>query len=189
MKPIYVLLIVVGMLLGGSICHNYYVKIVPDVQRDTTYIYEKVPYSRLDLGKMAVKLSVPECSVPNMVYIREDATTIIYRDSVRYVTLPREYYYTSVKDVEIWYSGVDPQIDSVNVFGVSKVITHTINNVSKNKIGIGIEASYYGRLSCPVYFEYERVFKPWLSCYFRVGHDIISRGNGAVAGMKMNIGF
>ena len=83
---IYLICLVVGILLGAGVCHNYHVKTVPDIQKDTTYIYEKVPYSRLDLGKMSVPITVPKVDVPKMVFIREDSTTIIYRDSVRYVT-------------------------------------------------------------------------------------------------------
>ena len=156
---------------------------------DTTYVYKMVPYSKIDLEANRQRLEVPNINVPRMVMVPEDSVTVVYKDSIKYVALPRQFYYTSTDDVEIWYSGVDPQIDSVNVFSRSSVITHTIKNVPKNRVGVGVEASYYGSLCCPIYFEYEHDFKPWLSCYLRLGHDMISRSHGAVAGMKMKIGF
>ena len=195
MKPIYtyVLLIVVGILLGAGVCHNYYVKIAPDVQRDTTYIYEKVPYSKLDLGKMAVQLSVPEVDIPKMVLIREDSTRIIYHDSIRYVTLPREYYYTSVKDVEIWYSGIDSTIDSLNVVvknaTISKTETVTQSVKHRNSLTLGIETNYCSTLSIPIYLEYERMLQRNIGINAGLFYDLQLRQYGIAVGLNVQIGW
>lgn len=195
MKPIYtyVLLIVVGILLGAGVCRNYYIKIAPDVQRDTTYIYEKVPYSKLELGKMAVQLSVPEVDIPKMVLIREDSTRIIYHDSIRYVTLPREYYYTSVKDVEIWYSGIDSTIDSLNVVAKNVVISKTETSTQTirhtNRLRLGIEANYCSTLSTPIYLEYERMLQRNIGINAKFFYDMNTRLYGVGAGVNVQIGW
>lgn len=159
------------------------------VQNDTIVRYDTTRHSRLELTKNTYKLDIPKIGRKKLVYIPSDSTTIIYRDSIRYVTLPREYYYTSVKDVEIWYSGVDPQIDSVNVFGISKVITHTINNVSKNKIGIGIEASYIGSASIPIYLEYSYLLQRNVEFSAMLLYDLPSQKMGFGLGAKVSFGW
>ena len=189
----YILLLailVMGMLIGMWISRAYYVNREMDEQRDTTYIYEKVPYSRLDLGKMAVQLSVPEVSVPDMVFIREDSTTIIYKDSVRYVTLPRQYYFTSTEDVEIWHSGVDSTIDSLNVFRKTTNVTEVYKPKEKrHSIGIGMETTYSTVLSTPLYLEYEYMPKSWLSVYGQVSYDLPNKMHAVGVGLKLQIGW
>lgn len=160
------------------------------VQRDTTYIYEKVPYSRLDLGKMSVQITVPEVDVPKMVFIREDSTTIIYRDSVRYVTLPREYYYTSTNDVEIWHSGIDSTIDSLNIVRKSANITNTYKpKEKKNRLAFGIECGWCQTFSVPLYLQYERKVHRNVIVYGGVFRDVVREENGVRFGANVNIGL
>lgn len=192
MKPIYtyVLLIVVGILLGSGVCRNYYVKIAPDVKRDTTYIYEKVPYSRLDLGKMSVQLSIPEVNVPNIVFMQIDSTTIIYKDSVRYVVLPRQYYFTSTEDVEIWHSGIDSTIDSLNVVRKAANITNTYKpKEKKNYLAIGVEAGWCVKPYTPIYLEYSRMLHKNIVFNAGVFRDLVREENGMRVGIKAQIGW
>ena len=192
MKPIYtyVLLIVVGILLGIGVCRNYYVKIAPDVKRDTTYIYEKVPYSRLDLGKMSVQLSIPEVNVPNIVFMQIDSTTIIYKDSVRYVVLPRQYYFTSTEDVEIWHSGIDSTIDSLNVVRKAANITNTYKpKEKKNYLAVGMDVSWCVKPSIPIYLEYTRMLHRNVALRAGVFHDLAIQETGFRVGVNANIGW
>ena len=187
---IYLICLVVGILLGAGVCHNYHVKTVPDIQKDTTYIYEKVPYSRLDLGKMSVQITVPEIDVPKMVFIREDSTTIIYRDSVRYVTLPRDYYYTSTNDVEIWHSGIDSTIDSLNVVRKSANITNVYKpKEKKNRLAFGIEGGWCQTFSAPVYLEYSRKLHRNVELNAGVFRDLVIQETGFRVGVNANIGW
>lgn len=158
------------------------------MQRDTTYIYEKVPYSRLDLGKMSVQLSIPEVNVPNMVFMRIDSTTIIYKDSVRYVVLPRQYYFTSTEDVEIWHSGIDSTIDSLNVVRKTANITNTYKpKEKKNFVAIGMEANYLDRLYTPIYFQYSRMLHKNVEIYGKIGYDLPSELWGVVMGVRAKV--
>lgn len=187
---IYLICLVVGILLGAGVCHNYHVKTVPDIQKDTTYIYEKVPYSRLDLEKMSVQITVPEVDVPKMVFIREDSTTIIYRDSVRYVTLPREYYYTSTNDVEIWHSGIDSTIDSLNIVRKSANVTNVYKpKDKKNSLSLGIETCYSDRLSTPIYLEYGRMLHKNVGVFGKIEYDLPSGQYGVGIGLELQIGW
>lgn len=195
MKPIYtyVLLIVVGILLGAGVCHNYYVKIAPDVQRDTTYIYEKVPYSRLDLGEMAVQLSVPEVDVPKLTFLNVEKIDTVYKDNVMYITYPRENYYTSVKDVEIWYSGIDSTIDSLNVVAKNVVISKTETTTQTirhtNRLRLGIDANYYSTPFIPIYLEYERMLHRNVGINARFFYDLPTRMYGVGIGVNVQVGW
>lgn len=158
------------------------------MQRDTTYIYEKVPYSRLDLGKMSVQLSIPEVNVPNMVFMRIDSTTIIYKDSVRYVVLPRQYYFTSTEDVEIWHSGIDSTIDSLNVVRKAANITNTYKpKEKKNRLAFGIEGGWCQTFSAPVYLEYSRKLHRNVELEAGVFRDLVIQETGFRVGVNANI--
>ena len=155
-------------------------------QKDTVVVYDTARYSRLELETKRHRLNVPDITAPSIVMVQEDSTTIIYRDSVRYVTLPREYFYTNVDDVEIWHSGIDSRIDSLAVRRREMMIT-TREKPKKNALGIGIEASYYSGLYIPAYIEYERMMKPWFSVYGRVGYNFPTLEYGVSLGVRMQL--
>lgn len=155
------------------------------VQSDTIVKYETLHYSRLELAKNTIKLDVPKVSARELVFIEESSLDTIYRDSVRYVTLPRENYYTKVDDAEIWHSGIDSRIDSLNVFRRDVVVTDVYKRQTKNAISLGVEANYMGGIYVPAYLQYERQIKPWFALYGRVSYDIEQRRIGAGLGAKV----
>ena len=186
----YLIILILGIVIGWLCRGNHFRGEVEKVQRDTTYIYEKVPYSRLDLGKMTIQLSIPEVNVPNMVFMQIDSTTIIYKDSVRYVALPRQYYFTSTENVEIWHSGIDSTIDSLNIVQENVKITDTfIPKSVKNVIRVGIEANYIERVHIPIYFQYSRMLHKNVEIYGKFGYDLPSQLWGVGAGINVQIGW
>lgn len=160
------------------------------VQRDTVICYETRCYSRLELTENTKRLDIPKIDRPEMVYLPADSTTIIYRDSVRYVTYPREYFYTKVDDAEIWHSGIDSRIDSLNIFRENVKITTEIRRENvKNSLGIGLEASYLSTPTASIYLEYERLLHKNASVYANVFYDIPSQMKGISAGFRLHIGW
>ena len=157
------------------------------VRSDTIVRYETVHYSGLELSRKTIKLDVPEISTKELIYIAEASLDTIYRDSVRYVTLPREYYYTKVRDAEIWHSGVDSRIDSLNVFSKEVYVTDTYKRQTKNAVILGVEADYRGRLYAPMYLQYERQIKPWFALYGRVEYEAFTGQIGAGLGAKVSL--
>ena len=159
-----------------------------DVQSDTIVRYDTIKYSKLELTGKNYRLDLPKIDNPRMVLIPADSATIIYRDSVRYVTLPRQYFYTHVEDAEVWHSGIDSTIDSLHVVRKTQEVTKVAQNKQKlNSIGIGMETSYMNALATPVYVEYERMLKPWLSVYAQAQYDLPSGNWGGGLGMKMQL--
>ena len=128
----YLVIFLIGAL-AGMWAHRQYCPYEPteSIQNDTIVRLDTIKYSNLELIGKNYRLDIPKVNVPELVYIPSDSTTIIYRDSIRYVTLPRQYYFTKTEDAEIWHSGVDSRIDSMNVFRQTKVITQ--KPVTKNR--------------------------------------------------------
>lgn len=183
------LLLILGIAIG-FLCRPNHFRDTADMVKDTLVIYDTARYSKLELASKSYRLNVPKIESPSLVYIPADSTTIIYRDSIRYVALPRQYFFTSTDDVEIWHSGIDSTIDSLNVVVKTQEITKTAQpKVKKNHIGIGIEAGFLNSPYIPIYLEYERMLHRNASFYARVLYDLPRQSYGVEAGAKVSIGW
>lgn len=185
----YLVIFLIGAL-AGMWAHRQYNSTHTElvVQTDTLVRFDTIKYSKLELIGKNYRLDLPKIDNPRMVLIPYDSTTIIYRDSIRYVTLPRQYFYTSVDDMEIWHSGIDSTIDSLNVVRKTQEITKTTQPVTKrNSLSIGIETSYMNALSTPIYLEYERMLHKNLGFYVQLAYDLPTKRYGAGIGLKGQI--
>lgn len=188
---LYIVIFLVGAFAGMWTHRQYHFRDLTKMsQADTLVRYDTIRYSRLELSEKIGRLNVPKITNPRMVLIPADSTTIIYRDSVRYVTMPRQFYFTETEDAQIWHSGIDSTIDSLNVFTKTTSVTKVIQPVTKcNALSIGIETTYMGGLYTPIYIGYERMLKPWMSVYFQVNYDLPTKTCGATAGMKLKLNW
>lgn len=160
------------------------------IQRDTVTVYKTRYYSRLELKAKTVRLEVPKIDVRQRVFVPADSVTIIYRDSVRYVTLPRQNYFTKTEEVQIWHSGVDSTIDSLSLLFPTTTIAQTekvARKPKKHAIGIGIEANYSTTFNIPVQLEYAYNVKPWLSVYGYAEYELFRKQFGIGVGTKVTI--
>ena len=189
----YLIILAIGALIGGGMCKTCTDHFRSDKeQSDTVYIPDTIWYSRLELTRNTYQLNVPKISMPELVYIPADSVTIIYRDSVRYVTLPREYYYTKMSDAEIWHSGVDSTIDSLVVFRENMAISKTEITTKKPKrhgVSIGVEANYSTAPNFPVQLEYSYNVRSWLNVYGYAEYELLRRQVGIGIGTKMQISW
>ena len=113
---------------------------------------DTVSYSRLELEANRIRLEIPDIRMQRSVFIETERLDTVYRDNIQYVKMPREYYYTSVKDAEVWHSGIDSTIDSLNVYTKTQNITETIlTKDKKNYLSVGAEAVYIGTPYMPIY--------------------------------------
>lgn len=185
----HLVIFLIGALAGMWAHRQYHFRDATKVfQNDTIVRYDTIKYSRLELTTKSCRLEVPKISRPELVYIPADSATIIYRDSIRYVTLPRQYFYTKVEDAEIWHSGIDSTIDSLNIVRKTQEITKTTQTVTKrNALSIGIEASYLNTLSTPIYLEYERMLHKNVGFYGQIFYDLPARQYGVGIGMHLQL--
>lgn len=185
----YIVIFLIGAVAGMCLHRPYHFRDATKMlQTDTIVRFDTVRYSRLELTTNSCRLDVPKIDNPRMVLIPADSATIIYRDSVRYVTLPRQYYFTETEDARIWHSGIDSRIDSLNVFHKTTSVTKVIQPVTKrNALFVGLEAAYMGSLYTPVYVGYEYSSRPWIAVYGRMEYDLMSQSWGGRMGFRFKL--
>lgn len=187
----YIVIFLIGALAGMWVHRQYHCHETTNVmQRDTIVRYDTVRYSRFMLENQTIKVSSLFDNRTRFVYVPYDSTTIIYRDSVRYVTLTRQNYFTKTEEVQIWHSGIDSTIDSLSLLFPTTTIAQTekvARKPKKHAIGIGIEANYSTTFNMPVQLEYAYYVKPWLSVYGYAEYELFRKQFGIGAGTQMFI--
>lgn len=182
-------LLVIGIVIGW-LCRQSFIRPETITQRDTLVRVDTVTYSRLELEANRICLEIPDIRMRRYVFIETERLDTVYRDNIQYVKMPREYYYTRVKDAEVWHSGIDSTIDSLNVVVKTAEITkNTISVQPKNSIGIGIEPSYMNTFSIPIYLEYGRMLHKNVEIYGQIAYDLPSKSFGVGAGLKIGFDF
>ena len=178
-------IVAVGLLLTlGSVEREEEPEIIIEGHSDTIF------YSRLDLKAKTYKIDVPKISVKNYIYVQSDSAKVVYKDSIQYIMLPRQYYYTNTDDAEIWHSGIDSTIDSLNVVRKTEVITKTTQEpFKKNRLALGTEVGFICAVQVPIYLEYSRYLNRNISVYARVVYDVPSASYGAFVGAKIQVGW
>lgn len=186
----YIGVMVVGVVIGCLLPDYHFRDEVKMVQRDTIVRYDTMRYSRLELVTNSNALKIPKIDVPKLAFLDVEKVDTIYKDNVMYLTYPRENYYTKAKDVEIWYSGIDSTIDSLNVVQKTQNIKETQQvKVARNFISLGIEASYLTTPSLPTYLEYGRMLHKNVEMYGRIAYDLQSRQWGVGIGVELKFGW
>lgn len=161
-KIIIAVIAIAAFLLGTLMPRS------PKVETRDVVVYRDTSYSRLSLGDIK-KLDIPEVKgVPSVLYIPETEVKIEYRDSIRYVVLDREHKVLENPDVKIWYSGVNPTIDSIAVR--TRTVVHK-EPWKRHSIGLEGETGYYGDFGLMAGAVYEYDIFRWLSVSAKAGYD------------------
>lgn len=186
----YIGVMVLGVVIGCLLPDYHFRDEVKMLQRDTIVRFDTIRYSRLELVTNSNALKIPKIDVPKLAFLDVEKVDTIYKDNVMYLTYPRESYYTKAKDVEIWYSGIDSTIDSLNVVQKTQNIKETPKvKVARNSISLGIEASYLNAPSLPIYLEYGRMFHKNVEMYGQIAYDLQSRQWGVGIGVELKFGW
>jgi hypothetical protein len=156
-----------------------------DVQRDTIVVRDTFHYTKEKIVTKKVLVEKP-CTV----YVQ--ATDTIYKDSICYVALPRQYYFSKVGDVEIYHSGIDSTIDSLNV--VSNITN--IANITQKPKNFKHTITAYGSVGCrntivvaPCGVRYLYHPKRWLGVGGKYEYDFINKTHSVLATTEINIGW
>lgn len=188
----YLVIFLIGALAGMWVHRQYHFRDATKMpQNDTIVRFDTIRYSRLELTTNSCRLDIPKIGRPELVYIPSDSVSIIYRDSVRYVTLPRQYYFTETEDAQIWHSGIDSTIDSLNVFRQTRTITQTITEAvtHRHELSIGMDLNYSDALYAPMQLRYSYNVRPWLSVYGFAEYELFRKQFGIGAGTRVRIGW
>lgn len=186
----YIGVMIVGVVIGCLLPDYHFRDEVKMLQRDTIVRFDTIRYSRLELVTNSNALKIPKIDVPKLAFLDVEKVDTIYKDNMMYLSYPRESYYTKAKDVEIWYSGIDSTIDSLNVVQKTQNIKETQQvKVDRNSISLGIEASYLTAPSLPIYLEYGRMFHKNVEMYGQIAYDLQSRQWGVGIGVELKFGW
>ena len=166
---------IVAFLLGTLMPRS------PKIEREEVVVYRDTSYSRLSLGDIK-KLDIPEVrGVPSVLYVPEIEIRTVIKDSICYVVMDREHKFLDNPDVNIWYSGIDPTIDSLQVKRQAVIQKemwkrHSVSlsgEVGFNMLGAGAE------------YEYS-VFK-WFSVSANAGYDFYMKQPYVSASAKIRL--
>lgn len=183
----YIIVLAVGVVLGLLYRPEHIRE--ESIRVDTTFVYDTIKYSRLELAMNTYKLKVPKVDKNKYVYVPSDSVSVVYKDSIKYVMMPREYFYTEADGVKIWHSGIDSTIDSLNVERKTAYITTTKTIRHKNRLSFGMEASYSTIPYIPIYLEYGRMLHPNVEIYGKIFYDMPRLNVGVGVGAKVSIGW
>lgn len=155
----------------------------PKVETRDVVVYRDTSYSRMAMGTIKT-LDVPEVSgAPSVLYVPETDVRVEYRDSIRYVVLDREHKFLENDDVKIWYSGVNPTIDSL------QVRRRVINKDPQKRHSIGLETKigYYGDFGFMTGATYRYEAFKWLEMSANVGYNVYTDKPYVCFGMDLKI--
>lgn len=168
--------IAIGSFLLGTLMPRS-----PRTAQERIVEYRDTSYSRLSLGDIK-KLDIPEVKcVPAVLYVPEVEIRTIFKDSIRYVVLDREHKFLDNPDVKIWYSGVDPTIDSL------EVKRHTVIQKEpwkRRSVSLSGEVGF-NMLRVGAEYEYS-IFK-WLSVSANAGYDFYMKQPYVSANAKFRL--
>ena len=168
-----------------------------DVQRDTVEKKVYVSYNGMDLKKNTYEMKLPEFGklrAPLYFYVPKDSVRVEYRDTgktrTEYIVLPRKAYHTKMKDINIWHSGVDSQIDSVQFQYTNQTITEQrIRKDWKHEVRMTASAGYCQSFQFPLSVEYCYYPKRWIGVGGRVEHDLLTQNTSIFVMANIRFGW
>lgn len=159
------------------------------VQRDSTERKDTLGYGPEELAPERVQPKDTE-----YVYITLPPEVIekIVRDTVyvpKNIALPREHYYLEKGYTRIWYSGIEPRIDSLVNTRVTTVITETYRKADRHTLSVYGETGYSEGLSVLAGARY--LFHPnrWLGVGAEVERDFLMHQTNVKAVAEITISW
>lgn len=181
----HIVVLIVGIVIGALCREHHFRNIVDNPQRDTVFVHDTTEYTKEVLAE-----STKVVHQKDTEYIYIEVRDTIVKEKKVYVPMPMQHYRTRVKDAEIFHSGIESRIDSLNIFSTTANITQTyLPKEKKNYLALGIEASYIDRLYIPIYFQYSRMLHKNIEIYGKVMYDLSTRLWGVGIGTNVQFGW
>lgn len=185
-----VIVLVVGMAVGIclSLLFNYRTERQQIVQRDTVEVVKTIRYSYPELT--TIRLDIPSVGIPEYIFIPEEKIKIEYRDSIGYIALQRERFYTQTNEAEIWHSGIESRIDSLALTQKNVIITETITEKPwRHTVTAYGEIGYMEGLKATAGIKYLYHPNKWLGLGGSIERDFLAKQTGIYANIDMTLGW
>ena len=175
----YIIVIVLGMVIGWLCRGHFHADKTPIVQNDTIVYRDTIRESYpIEISKEVVRTEY--------VVVRD---TLRIKDTL-YLSLPMERRVYGSDDFYAEVTGYKPSLDYIEVFPKTRVVTERIVEKRKmNSLSAGVELGYMSALSIPIYLEYERMLQKNVGIYGQINYDLPTRQFGIGIGAKASIGW
>lgn len=172
----YIIVIVLGMVIGWLCRGCFHADKTPIVQNDTIVYRDTIRESYpLEISKEVVK--------KEYVVVRD---TLRIKDTL-YLSLPMERRVYGSDDFYAEVTGYKPSLDYIEVFPKTRVVTERIVEKRKmNSLSAGVELGYMNGLTLPIYLEYERMLQKNVGIYGRMMYDLNAEQFGVSAGVHLH---
>lgn len=173
----YIIVIVLGMVIGWLCRGCFHADKTPIVQKDTIVYRDTIRESYpLEINKEVVR--------KEYVIVRD---TVRIKDTL-YLSLPMERRVYGSDDFYAEVTGYNPSLDYIEVFPKTRVVTERIVEKRKmNSLSAGIELGYMNGLTLPIYLEYERMLQKNVGIYGQMLYDLNARQFGISAGVHLQL--
>lgn len=175
----YVVLLILGIVIGWLYRDNYHHKAESIVQRDTIIYRDTVRQF------VPVEKKVKETET---IFV-EVSDTIRIKDTL-FVALPFEKKFYKEDDYYAEVSGYKCTLDYIEVYPKTITLTTTetiVPKFKKNSFSIGVEASYSDAFRMPIQAEYGYKITPHIVPYGYVEYETLTKQVGVGVGVHFSL--
>lgn len=171
----YIIVVVLGMVIGWLCRGCFHADKTPIAQRDTLV--------RVDTIREDNPMHIKESVIDTMLVVLRD--TIRLRDTL-FLSLPFEKKIYGNSEYYAEVSGYRPNLDYIEVYPKTRVVTErTMEKRKMNSLSAGVELGYMNGLTLPIYLEYERMLQKNVGIYGQMLYDLNARQFGVSAGVHL----
>lgn len=175
----YIIALTIGVVIG-LLCRPNHIREVTKmvtktdtlIVRDTHIIEKPVPVEKKITDTMLVAVN----------------DTTIVNDTI-FVALPRESRIYKGEEYLAEISGYKPTLDRIEVYPKTIYVNSTQTIRHKNRLSMGMEASYSTIPYIPIYLEYGRMLHENLEIYGKIFYDMPRLNVGVGVGIKASVGW
>lgn len=181
----YIVILIVGIVIGTLCREHHFRSIIDNPQRDTIFVHDTIEYTKEVLAQ-----STKVVHQKDTEYIYIEVRDTIEKEKKVYVPMPRQHYHTRVKDAEIFHSGIESRIDSLNIFSTTANITQTyLPKEKKHSFTLYGSVGWMDRLRLPVGAKYLYSVYPWWKVGSKIEHDFAQSITGVYATTELTFGW
>ncbi|MBR5198212.1 MAG: hypothetical protein IKW20_00105 [Bacteroidales bacterium] len=174
----YIIALAVGVLIGFLCRPAHTPEMIVDVKTDTLIVRDT---------HIIEKPILVERTVKDSLLVQVHDTTRI-NDTI-FVALPMERKTYKGEEYLAEISGYKPNLDRMEVYPKTIYVKSAQTIRHKNRLSMGMEASYSTIPYIPIYLEYGRMLHQNLEVYGKIFYDMPRQNAGAGFGVRASVGW
>jgi hypothetical protein len=171
------LLLILGFVLG-LMCKKDHIREVTKMVTDTLVV--------VDTHIIEKPVLVERTSEDTLLIAVHDTTII--NDTI-FVPIPIEKKIYKGEDYLAEISGYRANLDRIEVYPKTTIVTQTKSVIRHNKLALGAELQYNGNTYIPIYLEYSHLLHKNVEMSAKILYDLPSQMIGVGMGIQLQIGW